>query len=99
MSYSSLNWQDGDAELRTFSVASAKSGTVLRIELHVSDPMRLGMLLQDIASIRQRQARAKRQLVDMERECVAATRAARKARPAPLAAQPAPALITYRGGE
>ncbi|MCX5512253.1 hypothetical protein C3941_09290 [Kaistia algarum] len=49
MSVPGLYWRPSEARLKSFSIASAKVGSVLKIELHVTDALRLGMLLQDLA--------------------------------------------------
>lgn len=50
-----LYWRSDEARLKSFSTASNKAGATIKLELHVTDPLRLGFLLQELAEIQRDQ--------------------------------------------
>ncbi|WP_374631787.1 hypothetical protein [Ferrovibrio sp.] len=57
-SHRSIYWRDNDARLKTYKAETrARGGAVVKIELEVSDPCRLGYLLQELAEIKRDQGR------------------------------------------
>lgn len=89
MTYREIHWRAADAYLKNFSAATqAKGGALVKIEIVVFDPVRLGYMLQDLATIqREQKAEAK----------AAGKPKAEEARK--VKAPQAPRLLTYRGGE
>lgn len=84
MTYRSIAWRLEDARLKTYSAATrAKGGAVVKIELEVIDPMRLGMVLQELAEIQRDQ--------DAQPKAPARAAGAKTALPAP------PLQLTFRG--
>jgi hypothetical protein len=95
MTYRLLAWDDKDARLKGFS-ATAKSDTrsIVKIEIEVRDPYRLGALLQDLSEIRREQAAADRpSATDHHVDAPAPKRTASRRK---IASQ-RPLLLTYRG--
>lgn len=85
--YADIHWRADEARLKTYSAATrAKGGAVVKIEIEVLDPHRLGSLLQDLAEIQRDQD-------------AAAKAAAKPVRPDTKKLAPAPRLLTYRGSE
>ncbi len=54
----SIYWRDKDARLKTYKAETrARGGAVVKIELEVSAPFRLGLILQELAEINRDQGR------------------------------------------
>lgn len=84
MTYREISWRSDDARLKTYSAATrAKGGAVVKIEIEVFDPVRLGFMLQDLAEIQRDQ--------DATAKAAARSAGAKKSLPAP------PLQLTYRG--
>ncbi|MFG1463328.1 hypothetical protein V5F77_10530 [Xanthobacter sp. DSM 24535] len=83
MTLRSIYWPGEDGRLKSFSAATqAKGGALVKIEIEVFDPLRLGMLLQDLAEI--------------QRDQKGADKPKKAERGAGAIAAP-PRLLTYRG--
>lgn len=56
MTFRSIYWDGDEARLRSFS-ATSKSGatSIIKIEIEVSDPFRLGAILQNLEELRREQ--------------------------------------------
>ncbi|ABS69735.1 hypothetical protein Xaut_4514 [Xanthobacter versatilis] len=85
--YAGIHWRADEARLKTYAAATrAKGGAVVKIEIEVLDPSRLGYILQELAEIQRDQD-------------AAAKAAVKPARAEAKKLAPAPRLLTYRGGE
>lgn len=85
--YFDIHWRADEARLKTYSAATrAKGGAVVKIEIEVLDPHRLGYLVQELAEIERDQA-------------AAAKAVAKPPRADTKKLAPAPRLLTYRGNE
>ena len=91
MIYRSIYWDHREARLKSFT-SSSKSGSrsIVKIEIEVSDPFRLGALLQDLEQILREQA------ADDKTSAPAPKRASPRRRA--IASQP-PLMLTYREGD
>lgn len=82
--YGGIHWNSSEARLKTYSAATrAKGGAVVKIELEVLDPCRLGFMLQELAEIQRDQ--------EVHTKETAKTKTPKVA--------PPPRLLTYRSGE
>jgi hypothetical protein len=90
MTYRSIYWDGDQARLKSFS-ATSKSGScsVVKIEIEVRDPFRLGSMLQDLEEIHRAQVEAAR-----PSPAAKPKRDASRRREIPVG--PAPLLLTYR---
>lgn len=92
MTYRSIAWKDSDARLKTFSASvRASATTVVKIEVEVRDPIRLGMLLQDLHEISREQTATMRRAAS----AVSPKRPAPRGSARQLASQQ-PLLLTHR---
>lgn len=90
-SYHGISWRGGQARLKTYSTAMKAGSTLVKIELEVTDPFQLSMIMQSLEEARAAQARQ-------------ATSGQTKAKPRQTAqravpVRPAVPLLTYRGDE
>lgn len=87
-------WLPSDqVKIRKYSVAGASGSAVIRIELEVSDPMRLGFLLTEIAEVKAR--------IELERKAKAkaASETKRRAKEKPAIGQKKMLALPFYGGE
>lgn len=78
-----IHWRRDEARLKSYAAAtSAKGGATVRVEIVVTDPMRLGLMLQELAEIQRDQDAAARE----------------KPRPKKGLPPTKPLLLTYGGG-
>lgn len=87
-------WLPADhVKIRKYSVAGASGSAVIRIELEVSDPMRIGYLLTEIAEVKARIEQERKAKVQAERE---AKRSAKETR---AIGQKKTLALPFYGGE
>jgi len=57
MTYRSIYWNDNEARLKSFSsTTKSDAASVVKIEISVRDPFRLGMLLEALSEIKRAEA-------------------------------------------
>lgn len=90
MTYRSIYWSGNEARLKNFS-ASSKAGarSVVKIEIEIRDPYRLGSMLQDLDEIMRAQGAAERPPAPAPKPHKSSRREIESKRPLPL-------LLTYR---
>lgn len=91
MTFRSIYWDDDQARIKGFSATTKSDAvSVVKIEIEVRDPFRLGVLLQELSEIRREQGRASRPSAHQDPVRPTSSKSAAK-----LTAQP-PLLLTYR---
>lgn len=90
-SFHGISWRGDQVRLKTYSTAMKAGSTLVKIELEVTDPFRLSMIVQSLEEARAEQSKK-------------ATSAQTKTKPRQTAqravpVRPAVPLLTYRGDE
>lgn len=90
-SFHGITWRGNDARLKTYSTAMKAGSTLVKIELEVTDPFRLSVIMQSLEEARADQA-AKAKAVQTK---AGSRQTARRA----VSARPAVPLLTFRGDD
>lgn len=89
-SFHGIHWRSG-VRLKTYSTAMKAGGTLVKIELEVTDPFQLTMIMRDLEEARADQAAKAKAVQTKPRSRQTAQRA--------VSARPAVPLLAFRGDD